>query len=490
MNTQACRAERRCSYELPIAPRKQNGFSGRSDFGPDQTWVTIPPKLDFHLENFDQEYSDLSRNREQSRAPGIAHDVDRSWTPRLQSQLPCIERADEQHRLSPYSATSSITPTSFPVTPQALLTDESFQSGLEICLLRHYVLQIAPLFDFFDPKAHFAFDVPCRARSKPMLANALLALSARHAHLTRAVAVVDEYLADRYNDACLQVLKPTLASDTAVEDDDLLATLCLLRLLEEIDVSISGIDLRGHLIGAQAIIRASQDQSPSEHASHFRQACLWASFRQELYIGLKEHRPVRCQAPRPCCRENLRSDWDWAQCAVSDCAEVVNCVFAEERNCELVRHLSGQLHQWQSQVPRSFEPLGAAKGNKAVALEISDFHLLAPCHVMAWQYNLVASALLCAHQPLPMLGPQRKQAIREMDNSILSDVRKLCSIAETNNHVSAASMVASMGISMFGERFDSPTEQKQLDAVLAQTELEHGWPTKHTSQQLHEVWDV
>lgn len=73
-----------------------------------------------------------------------------------------------------------------------------------------------------------------------MLANALLALSARHAHLTRAVAVVDEYLADRYNDACLQVLKPTLASDTAVEDGDLLATLCLLRLLEEIDGTCDG----------------------------------------------------------------------------------------------------------------------------------------------------------------------------------------------------------------------------------------------------------
>lgn len=68
-----------------------------------------------------------------------------------------------------------------------------------------------------------------------MLANALLALSARHMHRTQPDFSVDEYLADRYNDACLQVLIPTLASDTAVEDDDLLATLCLLRLLEEID---------------------------------------------------------------------------------------------------------------------------------------------------------------------------------------------------------------------------------------------------------------
>ncbi|RYZ87532.1 MAG: hypothetical protein EOP04_11475 [Proteobacteria bacterium] len=68
-----------------------------------------------------------------------------------------------------------------------------------------------------------------------MLANALLALSARHMHRTQPDSGIDEYLADRYNDACLRVLIPTLALDTAVEDDDLLATLCLLRLLEEID---------------------------------------------------------------------------------------------------------------------------------------------------------------------------------------------------------------------------------------------------------------
>lgn len=68
-----------------------------------------------------------------------------------------------------------------------------------------------------------------------MLANALLALSARHMRRTQPESGINEYLADQYNDACLQVLIPTLASDTAVEDDDLLATLCLLRLLEEID---------------------------------------------------------------------------------------------------------------------------------------------------------------------------------------------------------------------------------------------------------------
>lgn len=68
-----------------------------------------------------------------------------------------------------------------------------------------------------------------------MLANALLALSARHMHRTRSGAQIDEFAADHYLEACLQVLRPMLASDEAVQDDDLLATLVLLRFLEEVD---------------------------------------------------------------------------------------------------------------------------------------------------------------------------------------------------------------------------------------------------------------
>jgi hypothetical protein len=145
-------------------------------------------------------------------------------------------------------------------------------------------------------------------------------------------------------------------------------------------VSVNGVDLRGHLIGAQAIMQASQGQSPSGQASRFRQACLWSAFRQELYIGLKEHRPVRCQPPQPCSRETIHDDWDWALYSVSTCAEVVNCVFGKEIHTNLIRLLNDQVCSWQAQVSKSFQPLGTAPDLNKSASEFLCLPLLAPCH--------------------------------------------------------------------------------------------------------------
>jgi hypothetical protein len=145
-------------------------------------------------------------------------------------------------------------------------------------------------------------------------------------------------------------------------------------------VSINGVDLRGHLIGAQAIIQASQGQSPSGQASRFREACLWSAFRQELYVGLKEHRPVRCKAPQPCSRDTVRDDWDWALYSVSTCAEVVSCVFGQEMRADLVRRLYDQVCSWQAQGPKSFQPLGNAPDLNKLAPEFLNLPLLAPCH--------------------------------------------------------------------------------------------------------------
>jgi len=90
-------------------------------------------------------------------------------------------------------------------------------------------------FDFFNPRSHFAFDVPCRARSNSILANAVLAVSARHMNRTLPKAGIDPYLADHYHQACLQALIPALDQETARSDGELLATLCLLRFMEELD---------------------------------------------------------------------------------------------------------------------------------------------------------------------------------------------------------------------------------------------------------------
>jgi hypothetical protein len=60
----------------------------------------------------------------------------------------------------------------------------------------------------------------------------MLALAARQQSRT---AGTDSILADQYYQHCLQTLIPRLGESSAVQDDELLAAIVILRLLEEMD---------------------------------------------------------------------------------------------------------------------------------------------------------------------------------------------------------------------------------------------------------------
>lgn len=202
-------------------------------------------------------------------------------------------------------------------------------------------------------------------------------------------------------------------------------------------VSISGVDLQGHLLGVQAVVQVQRDQSssPPDRTSDFRQACLWSAFRHELYVGFMEHRQLRCDAPTLPLDSSTWDDWTWSLKAVSDCAEVVNCVFdSNHHNVERIALLAEQITAWDGQKPKSFEPFMSTAWCSSTGFP--DSPLLASCHgtpdhrahksprltiylVMAQQYRLMSTLLVAAHKELPSVGPQRKQAMREVDVSTL-----------------------------------------------------------------------
>lgn len=144
-------------------------------------------------------------------------------------------------------------------------------------------------------------------------------------------------------------------------------------------VSLSGRDLKGHLIGTQAVIHASNDRASAQTASHFRQACLLGAFRQELYIGLTAQRPVQYSIPSHLA-ELLTDDWCWAKVAVTDCATVVNHVYGEETTPERTALLSQGIRNWQEDVPQSFRPLGDEEALQGCAASFPSCPMLAPCH--------------------------------------------------------------------------------------------------------------
>ncbi|KAK5206821.1 hypothetical protein LTR47_009685 [Exophiala xenobiotica] len=138
-----------------------------------------------------------------------------------QSQLRRIPKIPQP--IDSLSESSSQTPRQYDFP---LITREAAE------LTRYFVDYCACFFDFSDFHRHFAYDVPLRARRNATLANAMLALAARH----RSRAQEDDpYVSDRYYHECLQTLIPRLGDPAAIKDDELLAAVIILRLLEEMD---------------------------------------------------------------------------------------------------------------------------------------------------------------------------------------------------------------------------------------------------------------
>ncbi|KIX03553.1 uncharacterized protein Z518_07106 [Rhinocladiella mackenziei CBS 650.93] len=351
-------------------------------------------------------------------------------------------------------------------------------------LMRYFIDHCSCFFDFSDIHRHFTYDVPLRARGNAMLANAMLALAARHRSRTRNC---DPYIADRYYHDCLQSLIPRLGDSTAARDDELLAAIVILRLLEEMDVSIVGSDPQGHLFGTQAIITASRSQSPSP-VTPLRKACYWAAFRQEIFMSLTIQRPFKLRLPEMAPSSQSGDDWSWTLRATYLCGKVQDFVFGDEvANVAEYHQLLDEVETWKSRRPAGFEPVYQQAGRKSESFPEIRLHM--DCHVMGWQYIQMAHLLLIVHQPLPRVGPAHQQALKDMQQAAKEDVRKLCGVALSNVQTPPASFVACMAIALFGDRFESPAEQKLLRDLLIHTESRNGWPTSVARKQLEKCWD-
>ncbi|OAL26834.1 hypothetical protein AYO22_04001 [Fonsecaea multimorphosa] len=365
-------------------------------------------------------------------------------------------------------------------TPEDDLPFSSIESAE---LMRYFIDNCACFFDFSDADRHFAYAVPLRARQNPTLANAMLALAARHRSRTREY---EPFAADRYYNACLQTMIPRLGDKSAIQDDELLAAIVILRLLEEMDVPIVGSDPQKHLFGTQAIITASQARSQLP-ATALRKACYWAAFRQEIFMSLSTQRPFNLILPEMKPPSRPSDDWSWTLQATYQCGKVQAFVFGEE-STTMSRYLElmDEIETWQEECPTSFDPV--YQGADQLEHVFPDIRIQLDCHVMGWQYITMAHLLLSVHRPLPRVGPSHKRRMMDMEQVVKSDVRTLCGIAESNPQTPPASLVACMAVALFGDRFDSKSEQGLLRDLLVRTELRTGWPTCMAREQLERTW--
>ncbi|KAB2573806.1 hypothetical protein DBV05_g7520 [Lasiodiplodia theobromae] len=339
------------------------------------------------------------------------------------------------------------------------------------------------LFDVSEPIQYFRVDIPQRARTNATLANAIMALSSR---ILQWKEGYNPHVADRYYQKCLEALIPALSDEALVMDDTLLAATIFLRMLEEMDSHISGLDDGGrHLSGTQAIISVATDahhQNPSSTSTPptgFRLAAYWTAFRQELWLALHKRQPVTLSVRRVCgfvddysddyssngfdhhLRNHIHQhhpsprsgvgsvgvfsapapDWIWTQRAVAHCGDTLDCIFGDFERAEGMRRwrtLVADNERWWRNVPKSFGPFfGGFEG------EVGEVGV-----------------------GTPTAG---ERGVGGGGAGGFPELR-----CHLEWHVA--------------DRFTNQTEQERLYWVLLETERRHGWPTAQARAQLKEMW--
>lgn len=376
-------------------------------------------------------------------------------------------------------------------TPSRVFSNISvwpLQDKEEARLLRYYVERLARSYDLTDPLKHFQRVVPQRAATCPTLLNAIFALSARHLSRTNEY---DPLASNKYHQKCLGHLIPMLNDESAILDENLLASTTVLRNLEEIEVPLSGqspSDHSNHLIGSNSLITAQERASIS---GGLRQAAFWVGLRQEIYVAFVNQRSIipnleYCNIDRTF---DAAPDHIWSCRMVVICADVLRyCYDGKDNSSADYRALADSVEQWFDSKPASFTPVFSQPADTTGTL-FPELWFVGEDVVTGLQHYHLSRILLAAHNPrIPRLGPGRAAALRAMDEDIKAHVRALCGICLGNPSSPPNFTSASMGIAMAGDKFTHREEQEAMLRILETCDRQHGYPTTAAVKDLKIAW--
>ncbi|KAI0189968.1 hypothetical protein EV127DRAFT_481420 [Xylaria flabelliformis] len=354
----------------------------------------------------------------------------------------------------------------------------------EATLFRHYIQKIAVCLDCCDPHQHFELIVPERANSCHSLLNAILAIAARHlSHTTD----FDPLASNRYHDECLKFLIPMMNHSSAVADENLFAATIILRMLEEMEGSLTGQDNYSHLLGIHAFVNAGDQYMVPGSLSA---AAFWVGLRQEIYIAILTQQRVKLNLDGGIVDRSLEpaEDYTWSNRAIILLADILNACFGD---CPLTTQkwtaLNDAAESWTRARPPSFNPFFYREGKGSGSFP--EIWHGSSCHILGIQHHLLAQLFLVQFDPsIPRVGTNRRAAMRIMTQRIEVLMRKLCGLGISNQWTPPAMFTACIGIAMFGDHFSERSDQEALAEFLKKTETAHARPTAAIQQQLMRAW--
>uniref|UniRef100_A0A0D2YF80 Transcription factor domain-containing protein n=1 Tax=Fusarium oxysporum (strain Fo5176) TaxID=660025 RepID=A0A0D2YF80_FUSOF len=133
------------------------------------------------------------------------------------------------------------------------------------------------------------------------------------------------------------LLIPLLSTETIAHDETILCAIVILRVCEQLSVTVTGGDQERHLAGLSALLKASQGQQVDPSAPTLSQAAFWVYVRQSFYNACINQQPPNLNfdlvlmPPPPVVHQqavDVKSETAWANTMTWICATVMHFCFS------------------------------------------------------------------------------------------------------------------------------------------------------------------
>jgi hypothetical protein len=228
--------------------------------------------------------------------------------------------------------------------------------------------------DVCDLRSHFATEVPRRALQVPMVLKALLALAASHDTILSGAS---DWEASAYHGQCLELLIAALASPEDTYDDNLLITVVILRIYEELG---QPTDQKCHLLGSNGLLNT---MSKSASSGGLAEAVSWQFLRQAIYASVVQSQPLQLDL-----KNYERSsvfhrtdDAAYANVIVFVCARIIQlCTGLDACAVEegTWRQLGQSVDQWYAAKPITWQPLRYRAADMAENRPFPELWMISP----------------------------------------------------------------------------------------------------------------
>ncbi|KAL3455100.1 hypothetical protein BJX64DRAFT_80318 [Aspergillus heterothallicus] len=388
------------------------------------------------------------------------------------SPLPSVSSwADLSPSLSSLSPNLSV--------PPAMTSREAF-------LLRSFIQNHAPKYDICDSNSHFSSEVPRRALQIPMVLKAVLSLSARHDAI---MSGSDDWESSEYHSQCVELLLRALAKREGAYDDNLLITVVLLRVYEEL---APNTDEKCHWLGSTRLLNT---MARSASSGGLAEAVSWQFLRQAIYACLVEYQPMHLNL------ENYehssvfqrRDDAAYANNIIFLCARIIQLRSgsnAHSFEASDWQFLSDSVESWYRERPISWQPLKYKEANPDEGKPFPELWMVSPPAVVGLQYYYTSRIILeTSNRHEDIVSDFELARLKRVEEQIIaSHIINVIGLSKSNETVDNAYFMACHLLKRYGFCLRHPCERQGSLEFLSLVEKRMGWPTTKIIHELEAEW--